>query len=186
MTHKLLPNYLLNAQITDIPVRLLQSAGNIPTSRFTAITEYILYFIAVKYSQYGVNKYCRDSIHNLLELDQWKSSNLDIQNKPIDEDLFIVAGDVVALYPNINRNTLRNALTTALSSQSKFCKLGQRYFVELSMLTLKSVIMQHGQNFYKQPSDIITGDNYSVSLANIALHFATTSAFPTLKKSSCL
>ena len=144
--------------------------------------EYILNPIAVKYCQDGINEYCRDSTHYLLELDQWKSNNLDIQNKFINEDLFIVAADVIALNPNINRNTLRDALTTAPNLQSQLCALGQRYFVELIMLTLKSVIIQHGQNFYKQSNRIITCDNHSVSLANIAMHFATTLAFPTLKK----
>ena len=181
-THKLRPDHLLNAQITNIIVRLLQSAGHIPTSRFTAMIEYILHSIAVKYCQDGINEYCKNSTHYLLELDQWKSNNLDIQNKLINEDLFIVAADVIALYPNISRNTLRDALTTALNLQSQFCALGQRYFVELIMLTLESVIIQHGQNFYKQSNGIITGDNHSVSLANIAMHFATTPAFPTLKK----
>ena len=128
-THKLQPDHLLNARITDIPARLLQSAGYIPTSRFTAMIEYILHPIAVKYCQDGINENSRDSTHYLLELDQWKSNNLDIQNKLINEDLFIEAGDVIALYPNINRNTLRDALTTALNLQSKFCTLGQRYFV---------------------------------------------------------
>ena len=52
------------------------------------------------------------------------------------------------------------------------------------MLTLESVIIQHGQHFYKQSNGIITGDNHSVTLANIlvAMHFATTPAFPILKK----
>ena len=136
----------------------------------------------MKYCQDEINEYCRDSTHYLLELDQWKSNNLNIQNKLINEDLFIVAADVIALYPNINRNTLREALTTALNLQSQFCALGQRYFVELIMLTLESVIIQHGQHFYKQSNGIITGDNHSVSLANIAMHFATTPAFPILKK----
>ena len=54
-THKLQPDRLLNAKITDIPVRLLQSAGHIPTSRFTAMIEYVLYPIAVKYCQDGIN-----------------------------------------------------------------------------------------------------------------------------------
>ena len=144
--------------------------------------EYILHPIAVKYCQDGINEYCRDSTHYLLELDQWKSNNLDIQNKLINEDLFIVAADVISLYPNINRNTLRDALTTALNLQSHFCALGKRYFVELIMLTLELVIIQHGQHFYKQSNGIITGDNHSVSLANIAMHFATTPAFPILKK----
>ena len=144
--------------------------------------EYILHPIAVKYCQDGINEYCRDSTHYLLELDQWKSNNLDIQNKLINEDLFIVAEDVIALYPNINRNTLRDALATALNLQSQFCALGQRYFVELIMLTLESVIIQHGEHFYKQSNSIITVDNHSVSLANIAMPFATTPAFSILKK----
>ena len=50
------------------------------------------------------------------------------------------------------------------------------------MDTLELVIIQHGQHFYKQSNGIITGDNHSVSLANIAMHFATTPAFPILKK----
>ena len=136
----------------------------------------------MKYCQDGINEYGRDSTHYLLELDQRKSNNLDIQNKLIKEDLFIVAADVIALYPNINRNTLRDALTTALNLQSQFCPMGQKYFVELIMLTLESVIMQVGQNFYKQSNGIITCDNHSVSLANTAMHFARTPAFPTLKK----
>ena len=180
--HKLQPDHLLNAQISDIPVRLLQSAGHIPTSRFTAMIEYILHSIAVKYFKDGINELCRDSTHYLLEVDQWKSNNLDIQNKLTNEDLSIVAADVSALYPNINRNTLRDTLTTALNLQSQFCALSQKYFVELIMLTLELVIIQHEQNFYKQSNGIITGDNHSVSLANIAMHFATTPAFPTLKK----
>ena len=38
-THKLQPDHLLNAQITDISVRLFQLAGRIPTSKFTAMIE---------------------------------------------------------------------------------------------------------------------------------------------------
>ena len=144
--------------------------------------EYILHPIAVKYCQDGINKYCRASTHFLLELNQWKSNNLDIQNKLINEDLFIVVADVIALYPNINRNTLRDAHTTAFNLQSQFCALGQRYFVELIMLTLQLVVIQHGQHFYKQSNGIIiTSDNHSASLANTAMQFATTPAFPTLK-----
>ena len=110
---------------------------------------------------------------------------MDVQNKLINEDLFIVAADVVALYPNINRNTLRNALTAVINSQSKFYAVGQSYFVELIMLTLELIIIQHGQNFCQQSNGIITGDNHSVSLAKVATHFATTRV-PHSKKSGCL
>jgi len=41
-THKLTPESLLNVDIKEIPVRLLQSAGNISTSRITAFLKLIL------------------------------------------------------------------------------------------------------------------------------------------------
>jgi len=41
-THKLSPEDLLNVDIKDIPVRLLQYAGNINTSRITTFLEFIL------------------------------------------------------------------------------------------------------------------------------------------------
>ena len=141
-TYKFQPDHLFNAQITIIPVRLLQSAVHIPTSRFAAIIEYNLHPNAVKYCQDGIDEYCRDSTHYLLELDQWKSNNLDTQNKFITEGMFIVAVDVIALYLNINRNTLRDALITSLNLKLQFCALGQRHFAELIMLTLESVIIE--------------------------------------------
>ena len=39
------------------------------------------------------------------------------------------------------------------------------------MFCLHNVIIQHKQNFYTQETGIITGDNHSVSLANITLHY---------------
>ena len=41
-THKLPVEELLHAEVADTPVRLLQSAGNIPTSRITAFLEVLL------------------------------------------------------------------------------------------------------------------------------------------------
>jgi len=41
-THKLSPENLLNVYIKDIPLRLLQSAGNISTSQITAFLELIV------------------------------------------------------------------------------------------------------------------------------------------------
>ena len=69
--------------------------------------------MSMKYCHQEFNEYFRDDTHYLLELNQWKSSNLDIQTKLINEDLFIVATDVFALHLNINRNRLRNALGPA-------------------------------------------------------------------------
>ena len=41
-THKLTPENLLNVDIKEIPMRLLQSAGNISASGLTAFLEFIL------------------------------------------------------------------------------------------------------------------------------------------------
>ena len=49
--HKLTPKILLNIDIYDIPVRLLQSVGNISTSRITGFPEFILKHISVKSAQ---------------------------------------------------------------------------------------------------------------------------------------
>ena len=43
------------------------------------------------------------------------------------------------------------------------------------------MIVQHGDSFYKQINSIVTGDNNSVSIANIALHHVLLQIAPTLK-----
>jgi len=48
-THKLPVEELLHAEVADIPVRLLQSVGNIPTSRITTFLEVLLKPISVQY-----------------------------------------------------------------------------------------------------------------------------------------
>ena len=48
-THKLDQESLLFANITNIPVRLLQSAGHITTSRFTVFLEHLLQPVSVEF-----------------------------------------------------------------------------------------------------------------------------------------
>lgn len=50
------------------------------------------------------------------------------------------------------------------------------------MFCLDSVLIQHQNDFYKQRSGIVTGDNNSVSLANIAVHYLTKPIATTLQK----
>jgi len=49
--HKITTKILLNIDIYDIPVRLLQSVGNISTSRITGFSEFIMIHISVKSAQ---------------------------------------------------------------------------------------------------------------------------------------
>ena len=60
-THKLSPENLLNVDIKDIPVRLLQSAGNISTSRITAFLELILKPISTDFCKNCPDEFCQDS-----------------------------------------------------------------------------------------------------------------------------
>ena len=63
------------------------------------------------------------------------------------------------------------ALELALKEHSKFNLSGQRIFVNFAMHCLNSIIIQYTNKFYIQKQGIITGDNNSVSLANILIHF---------------
>ena len=62
-THELTEEVLRRTHVTEIPVRLLQSGGQITASRVTAMIEYILEPVAKKYCQEHINEYCSDSKH---------------------------------------------------------------------------------------------------------------------------
>ena len=73
-THKLPVEELLHAEVADIPVRLLQSAGNIPTSRITAFLEVLLKPISVQYCSGSPNEFCKDSRHYIEDLISWQKN----------------------------------------------------------------------------------------------------------------
>jgi len=54
--------------------------------------------------------------------------------------------------------------------------------VHLTLFCLNDVITQHGQNYYTQTNGIVTGDNHSVSLANIAVHYIISKIAGEMKK----
>ena len=89
---------------------------------------------------------------------------------PSDE-LYLVAADVCALNPSIKRETVKMALELVLKKHSKFNLSGQRILVNLAMNCSNSIIIQYTNKFCIQKQGIITGDNSSVSLANISMHF---------------
>ena len=51
------------------------------------------------------------------------------------------------------------------------------------MFYLENVVVQNGTSFYSQVNGIVTGDNNSVSIANIALHHIILQVKTTLKTS---
>jgi len=90
-------------------VRLLQSAGNISTSRITAFLEFILKPIRTEFCKNSPNEFCQDSrqyIGDLLKERLTKKLE-NAKQKPV---FYIVAADVKALYPSLHRDTVTKTL----------------------------------------------------------------------------
>jgi len=101
-----------------------------------------------------------------------KTKNLHvIQDKLSESPLFIAAADVKGLYPNLRRDIVQRALSRALGKHSKFSADAREVILQLNNVCLSNVITQFGNNFYIQGKAIVTGDNHSVTLANITVHY---------------
>ena len=94
--------------------------------------------------------------------------------------LYIVACDVKASYPSVKRELIKNALAYAVKKYSDFGQAAVDQIVELNMICLDNVVVQHINHFFKQNDGIITGDNHSVSFANITLHYVLLPSTPVL------
>ena len=90
-------------------------------------------------------------------------------NKPYLHSFYIA--DVKLLYPSVNRDLIPIALMHVLKTQSSFQLEDQQILVELTITCLNNVILQYLDNFYIQKNKIVTGDNHSVSIANICMHY---------------
>ena len=145
--------------------------------------ESILQPISAKFCQSDVNEYCKDSKLYITELIDWQNREGPyVQGKLLNSELHIVAADVKGLYPNLNRSLVKQSLICALKKHSKFEQSTVDTLVQLSLFCLNNVITQHGQNYYTQTNGIVTGDNHSVSLANIAVHYMISKTAGELKK----
>ena len=63
------------------------------------------------------------------------------------------------------------ALECALEKHSNFNTNAQKIIVKLIEICLNNVVTQYGDQLYTQKNGIVTGDNHSVSLANVAVHY---------------
>ena len=158
-THKLTPDALSNVLVFDIPICVLQSAGNITTSKITAFLEHIFQPISIKFCQFKINEYCRDSKQYLHRVAKWKTT------VDHNDNLYIVAGDVKALYPTISRSLVEKVLTYVLNHFSHYSKAAVKILVDLALFCLNNVVMQYKEGFFTQSIRIVTGDNHFVLLA---------------------
>ena len=163
-THKLQPDNLKTISIFDISV---QSAGNISTSKITALLEHIFQSVSVKFCKSFVNEYCRDSKQYFEDITYWKATK-KYQNDII---LYIAAGDVKALYPNVPRLLVKKALTFVLKRFSQYTDAAVENLVNIALFCFGNVIIQYKDSFFTHKNGIVTRNNHSVSLANIALHY---------------
>ena len=66
---------------------------------------------------------------------------------------------------------MTKALERALEKHSNFNTNAQKIIVKLNEICLNNVVTQYGDQLYTQKNGIVTGDNHSVSLAIIAVHY---------------
>ena len=174
-THKLSQENIQNTQAQNIPVRIVSAISNITTSRCTTMLESLLKPISIDYCK---TEYTRDSSHYLQSLIEWKEKAIATRFDP--KRIHLIAGDIQSLYPSCKRDLVRRALQQALSQSSNTDEC-QKLIIDLAMFCMNNVFTQYGDNFYSQKTGIITGDNDSVSIANIAMRFIMLSASDALE-----
>ena len=121
--------------------------------------------ISIKYCRSGVNEYCKDSSSYLEELNKWKTRS------PNNAKSHLVAADVQKLYPSLNRGLVESALNDALENNSDFLPNAKGAVVKLTMFCLNNILFKFQNKFYIQEKGVITGENNSVALANLSLHY---------------
>ena len=167
-THKINEEQIQERSPLDIPVRIVTAVSSITTSRVTALLEYILKPLSIKYC---AEEYCRDSSHYLQELHHWKQTI-----SAGSSEIHLIAADVCALYPSCDRRIVKTALETCLEQCSEYNSRTRKYFVKLIMYCMENVVSRFDDRFYKRTEGIVTGDNFSVSIANITMRWVTLQA----------
>jgi len=134
--------------IKDIPVRLLQSAGNISTSQITAFLELILKPISTDFCKNCPDEFCQDSRQYIGDLLNWKERLTKTEETGKQKQVFYtVAADVKALYPSLCRDTVTKALECALEKHSNFNTNAQKIIVQLNEICVNNVV--YGAPFVK-------------------------------------
>ena len=163
-THKMSPDKLKECTINDIPVRIVQAAGNTYLSRITAMLNSLLDPVSKQYCQFRLNEYCKDSSNYLEDLKTWKLANKD-------KNCIVNTVDVVNLYPSLEINLIENAIEEALTLCTNYNNSMIKSIIKLCKMAIYNNFIQFRESYFKQKKGIITGDNNSVAIANIALHF---------------
>ena len=82
----------------------------------------------------------------------------------------------------MSRN-LKSAVRYASENHSEFSPGVVTVLLALIMYCMENVIAQYQTEFFMQEHGIVTGDNYSVSIADMAVHYMVKTAHTTVNKS---
>jgi len=152
-------------------MRLLQSAGNISTSRITAFLEIILKPISTDFCKNCPDEFCQDSRRYIGDLLNWEERLNKTEKTGKQKQVFrIVAADVKALYPSLCRDTETKALECALRKHSNFNQCAKNH-CQAEINLPKQCCHPIWRPVIYQKNGIVTGGNHSVSLANIAVDY---------------
>ena len=163
------PEDLPNCNVYNTLVRLVQAAGRTYLGRTTALLEHLLAPISIAYCKNLVNEYCKDSKSYTEDLKIWSQKKLE--EKEQHDNYFIATADVKSLYPNVPRNLIELALKDALHTCSSLKETVIETITQLAMLCLNNSYIKFDGKLFRQNMGIVTGENNSVSLANISLHY---------------
>ena len=158
---------------TDLPARMVTAGTHAVTTRATTMLELIYQKFVISYID---KEYLRDSFSYLQAINSEEYKNkLSLAGNTINQfsddvnervQLYIVAIDVVGLYPNASLAHVQNGLIDALMSASDLNNTQIEALVNLSMFLIESNVMGYQGKPYKNKQGLITGDANSVSLAN--------------------
>jgi len=79
------------------------------------------------------------------------------------------------------RELIKASISNALQKCTNYTKEIRKILIDLTIFCLENIVVKNGNSFYKQSKGIITGDNNSVSIANIALHHVIMPIATTIK-----
>ena len=145
---------------------MIWAIGNTFLSRITTMLQNLLKNVAINYCKTGINEYCKDSDQYLEELFNWKKNE-------IKEEINIITADVKNLYPSLKRVLIKNSLEDCLKVCTNYNNNQNTEIIKTIMFCLENNYVKFKNTLYKNNQGIPTGENFSVPLANIALHFLT-------------
>ena len=135
-------------------------------SRITTMLQNLIKNLAINYCKTEINEHCKDSEQYINEL-------FDRKKNEIKDEINIITADVKNLYPSLKRNLIKSSLEECLKVCSNYNKNHYTQIIKTIMFCLESNYINFQNILYKNNQGIPTGENFSVSLANIALHYTT-------------